>query len=189
MTNSDLQGDERIPSPADNCQKDFEVYFRSRPIAYQPGYVEIFGGSVPAAIIMNQLLFWHGKGARKGWIYKTIKEMYLETGLSRTQQDTAIAKLVSFGVLSVERMGWPRKRYFKPNIKALHQLISMHKPSKLTLLHPAIFNADNLHTNTESTDIRLLQDNTTLGSKEPNGRSTDEREWWSSPWIEKFNDP
>jgi hypothetical protein len=142
-----------------NYQIEFAGYFRSKVIAYQPGFVEVLG-SVTAAIMVCQLLYWHGKGARKGWIYKTIHEFQFETGLSRTQQDTAIGKLVEQGVLIVDLKGWPAKRHFKLMIKELHELISLHRPDKLAMLKTSNYDAESLQSNTESTDTRITTENT-----------------------------
>lgn len=87
-------------------------------ILYQPGLQPIFG--LNAAILLSQLLYWHGKGNRKdGWFFKTIEEMKEETGLSRTQQESAIKHLKQHGVVSTKRKDIPAKRHFKVHMRKL----------------------------------------------------------------------
>jgi hypothetical protein len=64
-----------------------------RPIAYYPKLAH-FLGSVNAAVLLCQLLYWEGKqDDEDGWIFKTQKEIEAETGLSRREQETARAAL------------------------------------------------------------------------------------------------
>lgn len=93
-----------------------QVYrnFRQKPVAFNAGLAASLG-SIEAAIIFGQLLFWEGHGRKKGWIYKTIEEMEFETGITRHKQDTAIRKLKSLELVEVKIMGIPGKRHFKLN--------------------------------------------------------------------------
>ena len=84
------------------------------------------------------MLYWHGLGKRKdGRIFKTIPEMQKETGLSRNNQDTAIAILVEMGVLEVVLKGVPAKRHFKLDLERLAEIIpSLSESIKLPCLIP-----------------------------------------------------
>lgn len=59
-------------------------------------------GSMDASILISRLFFWDGKGNDPdGHIYKTIKNMEEETGLSRKRQTTAINICKKAGILKV----------------------------------------------------------------------------------------
>lgn len=89
-------------------------------------------GSVNAGLVLSHLLYWHGKGAKVGYIYVTIEEMKAYTFLSRHQQDSAIKQLVDMGFLEVVRKGIPAKRHFKVNLVSLQSyILSLQKSGKL----------------------------------------------------------
>jgi len=95
-----------------------------RPVAYSPKLTFVLG-SVKAAVLMSQLLYWSDKGIRKdGYIYKTIEEMKEETALSRAEQDSAIKRCKQLKVLDVILKSIPAKRHFKIDVERLIDLIS-----------------------------------------------------------------
>lgn len=101
-------------------------------------------GSVNAGIMLSQLLYWHGKGKKKPWTYKSTEAMRQETGLTRTQQDTAIRLLKKLGVIEVKRMGVPATRHYKVDLEKLHIILpSLKKTSKLTHPNPANYYVEN----------------------------------------------
>jgi hypothetical protein len=65
-----------------------------RPIIYYPGLKRYFekigiksGLAKDAAILYSSLDFWQDKGDRKdGFVYKYVKQIEKETGISKTQQ-------------------------------------------------------------------------------------------------------
>jgi hypothetical protein len=90
-----------------------KLFFSDRPIAYHPILAKVFG-SVTAALFLSQIGYWSDKGAHhSGWIWKTEEEMTDETGLSRSEQQTARALLVWTGVLEEKRKGVPARMWFK----------------------------------------------------------------------------
>jgi hypothetical protein len=98
------------------------------------GYVTEFAHitkSTDAGLFLSQLLFWWEKGARSDYIYKTINEMRVETGLTRAQQDGAIKKWKALGVLKVENRGVPQKRHFYVNIEKIKLLLDGYVPEQL----------------------------------------------------------
>lgn len=132
-------------------QAAFAKYFSQKGILYQPGFALVFD-SVNAGILLGQLLYWHGKGYKKPWTYKTAKELERETGLSRTKQDNAIKILVSFGILSVQLRGVPATRHFKLDLKQLHKVLSrLQETGKLDYPNPANYKVQNRQTITETT--------------------------------------
>lgn len=91
------------------------------PVAYFPRLAE-FLGSVKAAIFMCQLIYWEGKQRDpNGWIYKTREEMTEETGMSRSEQETARASLREKGYLSEKKAGIPCKVHYKINWKKFEE--------------------------------------------------------------------
>ncbi len=76
---------------------------RSRPIAYRRDFAEIGGGALPG-LFLSQLFYWHDKGYDPdGWIDKTQKEWLKETGLTRSEQETARGKLMKRGLIEEGR--------------------------------------------------------------------------------------
>lgn len=102
---------------------------------------------------MSQLLYWHEKGRRKdGWIYKTMNELKTETGLTRTQQETAIRICRDQGIIDYKIAGIPAKRHFKVNLGVLENLLpSMKERVGIVYLNPPRQFVENPQTITEST--------------------------------------
>lgn len=94
---------------------------KQRPVAYIPALTRL-ADNLPAGILLSQLLYWKDKGHKKDWIFKTIKELREETGLSRSQQDIAISKWEKMEVLEVKLRGIPPKRHFRINLNKLLEL-------------------------------------------------------------------
>ena len=131
-------------------QTAFNKYFPKRGILYQPGFGIIFG--VNAGILLSQLLYWHGKGKKRPWTYKTIEDMYKETGLSITKQKLAIKVLVDNEVLEVKLKGVPATRHFKVNTQRLNEILpSLKKTCKLDYPNPPNYYAQNKQTITKIT--------------------------------------
>ncbi len=71
-------------------------------------------------IFVRQLLFWDGKGRdEEGWVYKSGEEWTEETGLSRSNQETARRKLIKAGALEEELRGLPARLYYRLDLRAL----------------------------------------------------------------------
>lgn len=131
-------------------QKIFNKYFKQPAIWYQPAFGIIFG--INAGIMLSQLLYWNGKGANKEWTFKTIPDMEYETGLSLTEQRTAIRELIKHGVIDVKRKGVPQKRHFKVNVERLHEILpSLKVMNKLTYPNPPNYKVRNDQTITKTT--------------------------------------
>jgi len=96
----------------ENAQKTMLRLLATKPISYNPELAKMLG-SVKAGVLMSQLLYWWEKGSNPEWVYKTVDEMYSETGLTKKEQATAIRKCVEKGVLGVKLKGIPAKRHFK----------------------------------------------------------------------------
>jgi hypothetical protein len=90
-----------------------------RPIAFHRCFVTLTG-SIPAALMLSQAIYW-SKRTTKGsaWFYKTQKEWEEETGLSRTEQDSARRKLRDLGFWFEDRRDVPAKLYFRVDAQKL----------------------------------------------------------------------
>jgi len=109
--------------PRSTAQLKIDRYFPSNPIAYQPYLVLLFGPAT--GIFLYQLLYWDQKGSNKsGWIYKTEKDFKKETGLSKSNQETAIRKLRNLGLIDYKKAQIPQKRHFRIKLDALVELVT-----------------------------------------------------------------
>lgn len=108
--------------PRSASQLKIDRYFPSKPIAYQPYLVLLFGPAT--GIFLYQLLYWEQKGSNKaGWVYKTEKDFTKETGLSKSNQETAIRKLIKLELIDYKKAQIPQKRHFRVRIDNLCSLI------------------------------------------------------------------
>lgn len=97
--------------------------FLKRPIAYQPIVAKSFG-SVKLAILWCQFYYWMDKGNNEdGWIYKTMDQVFDETGLKRKSQETARKLGNQLGVLESKAMGSPATVHFRVNLEVAEKLI------------------------------------------------------------------
>lgn len=94
----------------------------ARPISFNPALAWI-SKSPEAGLLLSQLLYWTGKGRKKGCVYKTIKEIKNETCLTRSKQERAIKIWEELGVLEVIPKGIPPTRHFYVNLYRLFQLL------------------------------------------------------------------
>ncbi len=96
-----------------------------RPISYYPSLKKITGSTV-ATIFLTQFIYWTGKqNDPDGWIYKTQDKIEEETGLSRSEQETARRQLKSKGLIEEDYRGLPRKLYYRVNIAKINDLWSV----------------------------------------------------------------
>ncbi len=141
-------------------QKHIGKYFPNRAILYQPGLSLVFK-STNVGILLSQLLYWHEKGSKKGgWIYKTMDEMKMETGLTRTNQETAIRICRQYQLFDYKLSGIPATRHFKLNMTQLENLLpSMKKVASIVYPNPLSKYAENPQTITE-----ITQETTTINT-------------------------
>lgn len=108
-----------------------KTFFSDRPIAYHPILAKVCG-SVTAALFLSQLAYWSDKGnAKDGWIWKTQAEMENETGLSRSEQETARRILKEKGILQEARRGVPARMWYLIDWDILTNLIAEYEQSRL----------------------------------------------------------
>jgi len=95
-----------------------------RPIAYQPVIAKAFG-SVNLGILWSQLYYWSDKmNDKDGWIFKTSRQLYEETALSRKEQETARKIGLSLGVLEEKLSGNPATLHFRINEDTAFEVIN-----------------------------------------------------------------
>jgi hypothetical protein len=95
----------------------------NRVVGYSPDLARAVGGAT-IGLFLSQLLFLSDKGANpEGWIYKSEAEMGRETGLTKREQQTARRKLLSLGVIQIERRGFKFTYHFKVIWERLYQVI------------------------------------------------------------------
>lgn len=93
-----------------------------RPVAYHPRLARLFG-SVNAAILFGQLVYWSDTVDHELGIHKTAAQIEEETGLSPKEQDTARKKLKNLGVLHETYKRAVHRLYFKVDFDAYDKLV------------------------------------------------------------------
>jgi hypothetical protein len=95
----------------------------NRTVGYSPDLARAVGGAT-IGLFLSQLLFLSDKGANpEGWVYKSEAEMGRETGLTKREQQTARRKLLSLGVIQIERRGFKFTYHFRIVWERLYQVI------------------------------------------------------------------
>lgn len=100
-----------------------------RPVAYHRAFAQI-GGGATAGLMLSQAWYWTPKAA-DGWFYKSLEEWEEETGLTRTEQETARKRLAERGLLETKRAGMPARLYFRVNVERVLSLIAENPQSSL----------------------------------------------------------
>lgn len=105
-------------------QQAIQAILTDRPIAYHAVLAKAVG-SATAGILISQLLYWTPRSQDKeGWIYKTQKDIYEETALTRREQESARRMLRAARVLEEKRAGVPSRLYFRVDMEYLTRLLS-----------------------------------------------------------------
>lgn len=95
-----------------------------RPIAFQRCFMRLEIG-VTGALMLSQAVYWSNRTKKgDGWFYKSREEWEEETGLSRSEQETARRRLVSIGVFMEEKRGVPCTVNYCVNFGKLFSLLS-----------------------------------------------------------------
>lgn len=116
-----------------------------RPIAYHRIFTKI-GGSVTAGVMLSQAYYWSQRTKSiEGWFYKTVDEWEEETGLTRSEQETARKHLIEKGIISYKVKGIPATGHYLVNHKRVIELITGQFAENLQTSLPNQF-AENLQT-------------------------------------------
>lgn len=90
-----------------------------RPVAYQRCFVRL-GIGVTGALMLSQAVYWSKRtDDKQGWFYKSQEEWEEETGLSRTEQETARKRLIKAGVMEEDRRGLPARLFYRVRTEEL----------------------------------------------------------------------
>lgn len=112
-----------------NTSRSLIQKWLDRPIAYHRVFVDITG-SVQAAIMLSQAVYWSQRTKdADGWFYKSMTEWQEETGLTRSEQETARKQLNKTTFWESKLKGVPATLNFKINFSALFS--SLHDFSNL----------------------------------------------------------
>ena len=108
---------------AQNHRQKVKDLLPNRTVGYSPDLARIVGGAT-TGLFLSQLLFLSDKGTDPtGWVYKSEAEMGRETGLTKREQQTARRKLLSLGIIAIERRGFKFTYHFKIIWERLYQVI------------------------------------------------------------------
>jgi hypothetical protein len=122
----------RVPSlphqqHAQTCRQKVKDLLPNRVVGYSPDLARAVGGAT-VGLFLSQLLFLSDKGHNPdGWVYKSEAEMGQETGLTKREQQTARRKLLSLGVIAIERRGFKFTYHFKVLWERLYQVIEQYQ--------------------------------------------------------------
>ena len=99
------------------------------PVAFHRPLIDLTGGSVAAALMLTYAMHWtrefhfaaecHPALAAEGFMLVTQIEWERETGLTRSEQETARRKLRDLGYLEERRRGLPAKLYYRVNMQKI----------------------------------------------------------------------
>lgn len=104
-----------------------------RPVAYQRCFAWL-GIGVTGALMLSQAVYWSKRTSDKdGWFYKSQEEWEEETGLSRTEQETARKRLIKAGVMEEDRRGLPARLFYRVKAVELEAKLLAATPQKSRL--------------------------------------------------------
>lgn len=126
----------------ENMNTELLKAFDQKPVAFNPLLAKI-ANKATAGLFLCQLLYWHGKGRDKKWVYKSVREVREETGLTRSEQDTAIKIWEQLQVLEVWVRGVPPTRHFSINIDILLSLMDIKYEEDTQLQNSVVQIAEN----------------------------------------------
>ncbi|POA21543.1 hypothetical protein C1886_04525 [Pseudomonas sp. FW300-N1A1] len=99
-----------------------------RPIAFQRAFVTL-GVGITGALMLSQAIYWSNRTDNtEGWFYKTMEEWEAETGMTRSEQESARKKLVKIGAIEEMKKGVPCRLFYRVNIAAIHANLSADFP-------------------------------------------------------------
>lgn len=94
-----------------------------RPIAFNPAFKRLTGSTV-AALMLSQAWYWSKRTSdESGWFYKTVEEWEEETGLTRSEQETARKHLKRF--MEIDLRGVPARLYYRLNKEEIYSALGV----------------------------------------------------------------
>ena len=106
-----------------SAEQAIKTLLTDRPIAYHPVLARAVG-SVTAGVLLAQLLYWTPRSQdplKRVW--KTQDEIFEETALTRSEQETARRILKTIGVVEEKRAGVPARMYFRVDMDRLTEIL------------------------------------------------------------------
>lgn len=87
------------------------------------------GVGITGALMLSQAIYWSNRtDDQDGWFYKTMEEWEAETGMTRSEQESARKKLVKVGALHEMKKGVPCRLFYRVNIEAIRANLSAENP-------------------------------------------------------------
>lgn len=100
-----------------------------RPIAFGTRLARITGHPKDA-MLLSQLVYWTRRGrdveANGGWVHKTRDHWFLETGLSREEQENARRRLRNRKLLMEWRGGQPARLHYRLEVDAISDAVRLN---------------------------------------------------------------
>lgn len=100
-----------------------------RTVAYKTVLAHACGG-VTVGLLLSQLWYWTNtptvRARSDGWFWKTMEEITEETGLTRSEQESARKKLKQMGILVEAFRELPRKLYFRIDKERLYDVLRQY---------------------------------------------------------------
>jgi hypothetical protein len=114
------------------------------PRAYFPQLNRVFGHQL--GLLLSQLAYWEGKQRdNAGLIYKTEKNILVETGLTAANQKYAIRRGKELGIIEMAYYQTPRKRHYKVLWKRVYAILEFEAPKHGLKLLKQHIEPDDIH--------------------------------------------
>lgn len=104
------------------------VLLHDQTIGYHPILARI-GGGAAEGVLLRQLLHWDGvmSNARghewDGWFWKVAEEIYDETGMSRSEFETARTNLIKRGLIEYKARGVPNRAHYRVDLDKIEEAL------------------------------------------------------------------
>lgn len=144
-----------------------------RPIAFNPAFKKITGSTV-AALMLSQAWYWSKRTSdENGWFYKIGIEWEDETGLTRSEQETARKHLKNLGILEEDLRDVPARLYYRIDKQKIYDLLGIQFATfpQTRLPEEDIQDSDilaNINKNTEiTTEIKSVEEKKSIPDNYP----------------------
>ena len=105
----------------------WKILQAGRRVAIHRSLIQITGNNIKTAAFLSQLMYWLRVGTKieqnGGWIFKSVKEMEMETGLTVEEQRKCKNELKKLKFVEIGFFGQGRNLAFKLNIDAICQAV------------------------------------------------------------------
>ena len=96
-----------------------------RPISFNPAFKKLTGSTV-AALMLSQAWYWTKRTSDdEGWFYKSQAEWEDETGLTRSECETARKHLKSSGIMEEDLRGVPATLYYRIDKPKIYEMLGV----------------------------------------------------------------